>query len=150
MKKSELKKILKPLIRECVKEVILDEGVLSGVISEVAIGFSGTAAAPPPVIVEEADPTQERMRRNAFTTQQKSALHEQRKKLMEAVGSQAYNGVDLFEGTSPAPAQTSGMQQGSPLAGIDPGDAGVDISNLFGSVAKNWGAHMDNVKEGKK
>jgi hypothetical protein len=33
------------------------------------------------------------------------------------------------------------------MAGVAPGDAGVDISGLFGSVGKNWNAHMDNVKE---
>ena len=29
MKKNELQKILKPLIKECIKEVIFEEGVLS-------------------------------------------------------------------------------------------------------------------------
>ena len=38
MKKSELKNIIK----ECVKEVIFEEGVLSGIISEVATGLRGT------------------------------------------------------------------------------------------------------------
>ena len=36
MKKSELKNIIK----ECVKEVIFEEGVLSGIISEVAHGLN--------------------------------------------------------------------------------------------------------------
>ena len=39
MKADEFKKILKPLIRQTIKEVILDEGVLSGVISEVVKGM---------------------------------------------------------------------------------------------------------------
>ena len=34
-----------------------------------------------------------------------------------------------------APAQT---KQGDPLAGVDPRDSGVDISQLFGGVNKNW------------
>ncbi len=42
MKKNELKKILKPLIKECVKEVIFEEGALSTIISEVMKGTSGT------------------------------------------------------------------------------------------------------------
>ena len=37
MKKSELKNIIK----ECVKEVIFEEGVLSGIITEVAQGLQG-------------------------------------------------------------------------------------------------------------
>ena len=35
MKRSELKKILKPLIKECIREVILEE---SGVLSKI-VGF---------------------------------------------------------------------------------------------------------------
>lgn len=38
MKKSELKKMLKPLIREAVKEVILEEGMISTVIAEAVRG----------------------------------------------------------------------------------------------------------------
>ena len=39
MKKQELQKILKPLIEECIKEVIFEEGVLSNLIKEVAAGL---------------------------------------------------------------------------------------------------------------
>ena len=39
MKKQELQKILKPLIKECIKEVIFEEGVLSNLIKEVAVGI---------------------------------------------------------------------------------------------------------------
>ena len=82
MKKSELKKILKPLIRECVREAILDEGVLSSIISEVARGVStvpSVAVAAAPVKI---DPVRERLRSNAFDSQQSTALQEHKKKLM--------------------------------------------------------------------
>jgi hypothetical protein len=144
MKKSELKKILKPLIKECVKEVILDEGILSNIISEVARGVVGA-----PLVETQAqpDPVVARFQRNAFNNKQNDKLKEQKRKLMEAVGSQAYNGVNLFEGTSPGPAQTTATQQANPMAGDEPGDSGVDINSLFGSVGKNWNAHMEKVKE---
>ena len=71
MKKSDLKRILKPLIRECVKEVILDEGVLAGVISEVAVGLSATHSPAPP-IVEQVVPVRERMQQNALPNNQNS------------------------------------------------------------------------------
>ena len=35
MKKADLKKILRPLIKECIKEVVFEEGTLSTIISEV-------------------------------------------------------------------------------------------------------------------
>ena len=41
MDRSELKQILKPLIKECIKECIFEEGVLSGIIKEVAQGMNG-------------------------------------------------------------------------------------------------------------
>ena len=147
MRKSELKKVLKPLIKECVKEVMFEDGILSGIISEVARGMSASS----PALEPKANPVLERMNQNAFKTKKPSPqLQEHKNKLMAAIGADAYNGIDLFEGTSPAPAQTSPMQQGSPLTGQAPGDPGVDISGLFGSVGTNWGAHMEKVKETEK
>ena len=41
MKKSELKKLIKPLVKECINEVLLEEGLLSNIVSEVAKGMQG-------------------------------------------------------------------------------------------------------------
>ena len=148
MKKSELKKILKPLIDECIKESLMEDGLISGIIAEVVRGMN---AAQPIVETQQpqADPVVERMKRNAFDAEQSNKLKEHKKKLMAAIGGGAYNGVDLFEGTSPAPAQGSPAAAASPMSGMAPADAGVDISNLFGSVGRNWNAHMNEMKEGK-
>ena len=40
-------------------------------------------------------------------------------------------GVDVFKGTTPAPA-TVQESVGNPLGGVAPNDPGVDISKLFG------------------
>lgn len=116
MNKKELKNILKPLIKECIKEVMFEDGVLSSVISEVMIATAGpimetTKSTPPPA-----------------RKQNSQALQEQRKKMLDAIGRDAYNGVNIFEGTTPttAPSQPSH----GPLAGTDPRDPGVDISNF--------------------
>ena len=93
------------------------------------------------------DPDRERILKNAFSKQQTKSLHEHKKKLMDAIGGGAYNGVDLFEGTTPAPPQQTASQQATPMSGQAPNDPGVDISSLFGSVGTNWGAHMTKVKE---
>ena len=146
MKKSELKTILKPLVKECIKEVMFEDGVLSSIISEVARGMKTIPTAPMPAPV---DPILERMQKNAFTSEQSTKLKEHKSKLMAAIGGDAYNGVNLFEGTSPAAAQASSTQMASPLADQAPGNSGVDISNLFGTVKRNWGAHMNEVKKGK-
>lgn len=148
MKKTELKKILKPLIQECVREAIFEEGVLSGIISEVARGLR-SPAVPPPTTTPPGDSLISRLQRNAFDHEETSNLQEHKKNLMTAIGREAYNGVNLFEGTTPTPAQGSPRQMASSLHGQEARDAGVDISNLFGSVGTHWGAHMDATKERK-
>ena len=122
MNKNELKKVLKPLIKECIKEVIFEEdGALSHIIKEVAIGVSGKQQIKETNYNKQPSPT-------------KSAkqLKQRKKQLLDAIGKDAYGGVDLFEGTTPVPAPNSAGSQG-PLAGVDNGDPGVDISNLFGN-----------------
>ena len=130
MKKSDLKQLIKPLVKECIHEVLLEEGLLSNVVAEVAKGMQGNlitesrAPAPPP-------PAKDREVVN-------TKLVEQRKKLMGALNADAYNNVNLFEGTEPmstyeAPASSPG--------GVDLGssrDAGVDISSLTTGASKIW------------
>jgi hypothetical protein len=147
MKKSELKQILKPLITECIKEVMFEDGVLSGIISEVARGMGGVAIEEPK---PKPNPVLERMNQNAFGNKTSTKLTEHKKQLMSAIGQEAYNGINLFEGTTPAPAQTDLSQQASPLANMDPGDSGVSIDGLLGAVGQNWTAHMSAVKERKE
>jgi hypothetical protein len=137
MKRSELKNIIKPLVKECITESLLEEGLLSNVISEVMKGMS-------PVIVESApvaDPTAG-MQKAAMREAQEAKLKQakqNRRKLLDAVGSDSYGGVDLFEGTTPAPAQQSPESQAaSPLGGVAPGDPGVDISGILGLGGHKW------------
>ena len=95
MKKSELRQVLKPLIKECIKEVIFEEGVLSNIVSEVAQGLGGQT------IVETkqqpAEPQRNYEEENRIAHQK---LQETRKRMLDAIGSDAYNGVDLFAGTT--------------------------------------------------
>ena len=121
MNKNELKKILKPLIKECIKEVIFEEdGALSHIIKEVAVGMSGKQQ-----ITEVKQVTPSPPKRN------NQHLKQRKKQLLDAIGKDAYGGIDIFEGTTPAPAQNSGGQ--GPLNGVNNNDPGVDISNLFGN-----------------
>lgn len=126
MKKSELKKVIKPLVKECIQEVLLEEGLLSNVVSEVV---KGMGASP---IVEQKQSVPKQIVREPNNTN----LKEQRRKLMGAINKDAYNGVDLFEGTTPAPAQRE-HQAGAVDLG-DPSDAGVDISSIMGASTKIW------------
>jgi hypothetical protein len=124
MNKNELKKILKPLIKECIKEVLFEEeGALSHVIKEVAVGLAGK---------QQINETRVRPPKPRKSDQK---LKQRKKKLLDAIGKEAYNGVNLFEGTDPAPSATPRGQAQGPLANVSSNDPGVDISNLFGAKA---------------
>lgn len=139
MNKKELKEALTPIVKECIKEVLLEEGILSRVVSEVAIGLSAGQTVvtesfkpeiprpPPPLTPERPDERQE----------MREQLEATRRGLMEAIGQDAYGGIDLFEGTTPAAADASG-QPHSPLTGQEPNDPGVDIGALFNSKGAVW------------
>ena len=131
MNKNDLKKVLKPLIKECIKEVIFEEGALSTIISEVMKGTSGSQ----PIV--ETKSRQQPKQDFARQERKMEEAKQRRKKLLDSIGTDAYNGVNLFEGTSPAPAQ---KQQGQgPLDGVAPSDPGVDISSIFsGHSANIW------------
>ena len=139
MKKNELKKLIKPLVKECIHEVLLEEGLLSSVVSEVAKGMQGN-------LVLEAQQKQSadlpdddlRMKRKSIETNNK--LREHREKLMNSIGSGAYNGVNLFENTEPI-SKHEPVESGA--GSVDLGsaaDSGVDISSIIGDASKIWKA----------
>ena len=125
MNKNELKKILKPLIKECIKEVIFEEGTLSTIISEVV---RGTSQIQP--IVETKKKTSNRQ----SNTNKLEEMKQRKKKLLDSIGTDAYNGVNIFEGTSPAPSPSKSHGHG-PLDSVAPSDPGVDISNIFSDTS---------------
>ena len=135
MKKDDLKKLIKPLVKECIHEVLLEEGLLSSVVAEGAKGLQGgliterapsrpAAAAPP---------------RQRQASKNRAKLKEHRQKLMDSINSDAYNGVDLFEGSTPMASQQSATPAGTTDLG-NPADSGVDISSLLGDSSKIWRA----------
>jgi hypothetical protein len=130
MKKSEFKQ----MIKESVKEVLVEEGVLKSVISEVvkAVGAIQTEQAP---VATQQSFSQEANKQASEKHRQK--LSESRKKMLDAIGKDSFGGVDLFEGTTPIKKAGSPQTSGPPssaLEGVDPGDSGVDISGLLGGA----------------
>ena len=142
MKKSEFKKLIKPIVQECIKESLLEDGLISGIIAEVVKGMSSQTIVEAKTPQPKTDPVMERMKANAFSKEQSGKLKEHKKKLMAAIGGGAYNGVDLFEGTTPIrdSGDPSATSQADPLSGQDPDDAGVDISGIVALGGKNWKA----------
>ena len=86
MDKNELKKALKPLIEECIKEVLLEHGVSS-------LMMETQQTAPPPQVNQETNNERARLA--------KENLERQKKKMLDAIGRDSMNGVNVFEGTDP-------------------------------------------------
>ena len=134
MKKSELKKVLKPIVKECIQEALLEEGLLSNVIAEVVKGLN----VQPLIENTQPEPSQAQVTEQKIldeeTEKRKQKINETRRQMLDAIGKDSYNGIDLFEGTQPMHESSNPH---SPLANTDPKDAGIDISNLMGNK-KVW------------
>jgi len=129
MKKSEFKE----MIKESVKEVLVEEGVLKSVISEVVKAVGQTQVVQQPVATQQTFTEQASLE---AAEKQKQKLAETRKKMLDAIGKDSYGGVDIFEGTTPMKKGGNPNSSGAPssaLEGVDPSDAGVDISSLVGA-----------------
>lgn len=132
MKKQELKKILKPLIKECIKEVIFEDGTLSSIISEVVKGVGEP-------IVETKQRFQPKAQPQYETEEEaRTRLNNKRKQMMKTIGDDAYNGINLFEGTTPMKAEPTQTSGNGPLRDTDPRDPGVDISSFMGKSSAIW------------
>jgi len=132
MKKNELKTMLKPLIKECIKECIFEEGVLSGIITEVAKGMSNQRIVAEGLTIESKsntpDPKELEKKAEALETQRQDKI----KKLNETM---SFGGVDVFEGTKEILPESTGH---GPLAGTSPGDSGVDITGIMNIANGKW------------
>ena len=144
MKKADLKKLIKPIIKECMHEVIIESGVLSNIVSEVAKGMGN-------MIVEakepEQAPLQEAPQRNVNQEAidlQKKRLQERREKLASSIGNDAYKHV--FEGMEPMIEQKGAKAQAAALADVPASDKGVDISGIMALGGKHWKALAHNKK----
>ena len=127
MKKAEFKKLIKPLVKECIQEALLEEGLLANVIAEVV---KGLGAGQQPIVEQKQTNDEINKLRLEERKKRSQKIEDTRKKMLNAVNASAYNGVDLFEGTTPAPADS---QPGSPMAGTSANDPGVDISAFLGN-----------------
>jgi hypothetical protein len=141
MKKNQLKQLIKPIVKECIQEVLIEEGLLTEVVSQVAAGLTKQ-----PIVENKPKKRNDSLFNEDLQMQRKSReankkLQEHRKKLLDSIGGDAYNGVDLFEGTEPMRESAApGATNRPSVLGDDPTDAGVDISSIMGNAGKIWQA----------
>jgi hypothetical protein len=148
MTKQQLSEILQPLIKKLVKEsvqeILLKEGYLSKIISEVVSGLGRGSSSDNIINTTRPQPIQPTEQQRDQRIQEK--LEEQRqtrKKMLDAIGLQAMDGsaATVLDGT--APLKTVGTERKGrlnessvplPTAGYDPDDSGVNIEKLLGGI----------------
>ena len=143
MDKVKLKKVLKQMIKECIKEVLFEEGVLSGIVSEVAQGMAGAS-----VLVEK---THRPAQSDAELERKREALESRRQERIKKLNESAslnLGGVNIFEGTTPIKSSGSPSPHTAPgaMAGVDPNDAGVDITGLAKLAGGSWRRSLENKR----
>ena len=120
MKTSEFKKILRPLIRQTVKEVILEEGLLTGIVSEVAKGLQGS------LITENKNEV------HSSSSEKEEEYERERQKRIKKLNESNKFG-DVFKGTKEIQEQSNG-----PLSGVSSQDRGVDITAIQKIANGKW------------
>ena len=135
MKREEFKK----LVKESVREALIEEGILSTIVAEVLKGTQSVGHQITEDIKQDVQKpaiSEEEQQQRHETKRQK--LMETRKKMLDAIGNDNFNGVNLFEGTTPlnkGGSPGSDASPNSPLGDVDPSDPGVDISSLLGNTS---------------
>jgi len=156
----------KNLIKESIKEVLVEEGLLKEVISTVmkeSQQFNVHDAAETMKHIQELQmkvasrkkeedvEVSEKFDKQLREHEERAArevkkMQDLREKMMSSIGKSSYKdiysleGVDLFEGTTPLSRGGSPGESASsqgPLSGIEPDDAGVSIDSLLGNK-KLW------------
>lgn len=129
---EKLKKVLKPLVMECIKEAIFEEGVLSTLVAEIVTGMGQ------PIVEQKKEEVVLPSRNTKEVTKR---LQESKNKMLEVIGKDAYGGVNVFEGTEPLKSGGGNSSPShSPMRGIAPDDAGVGIDGLIGAFGNKWNA----------
>jgi len=136
MKKSQLKATLRPIVKECITEILLEQGLLSNIISEVVKGLQPihtqpSVAAPSKQLVFQQQQLEEQ--RVQLETDRQRQLKEQKRKLLDAAGFK----TDVFANTEPiqggitTESKDPSNGQSGALSGVAPNDPGVDITGIM-------------------
>ncbi len=121
MKSTEFKKILKPLVKQTIREVLFEEGILSNIVSEVVAGMAGQTVV------------SEQLRDQEKESQQRQEYEKQRQERIRRLNESSKVGT-VFEGTKPL-VESSGH---GPLSNVTAGDKGVDISVIEKIANGKW------------
>ena len=163
MKIDEFKKRVKPIVKDCVKEILLEGGMLSGIIAEVMKGVRASQPQevlreqrqrPQVRIIEDDQYAEEAPSQNMDLERQMAKAEKERQARIARVNAAAMRSmpkkaaatkVDLFENINQDDVLLmESSEQGAgdpadPLRGINPNNPGVPIDQIFRIGGHNWG-----------
>jgi hypothetical protein len=140
--KADLKKLIKPLIKECIMEFFVEQG-LTKVISEAK---QAAPSAPAPqkktaVVMPRANPMGQVI--EAKAAESKNVIIKELKQA--GIMTEKFNpfaNTHALDEAQAAPVDNERSRALNPLRDIDPSDPGVDISGIMGIAAGQWKAHL--------
>ena len=146
MKKSELKKVLMPIIKECIREAIFEEGVLSGIITEVAQGLSSNSQPQNIQVQTKTENITNRTPkpRSGAVIEAQKQLNEVKNQLSKATGLMGVfeNTTPMASSPPPSPSADGNSTKYGALRDKDPHDPGVNIDGLL-KMTGGW-SHLTN------
>lgn len=123
MTKSEMKRLIKPMVKECMQEMLLEEGLLSNLIKEVMKAQPRQIIPEQRAIKMDAPPFSLGAKSQTGKKEGPSKITEARRRLADSIAQGSYGGV--FEGLEPTPGDSR-----IPSPNEDSGDPGIDLSML--------------------
>jgi len=143
MNKSQIKSRIKPIIKECIQEILFEQGLLSSIIAEVVGGLQMRAPSRSGNLFNEQKELKVQQKeleeqKRQLEEERHQSLKEQKIKLLNATGFQ----TNVFEGVKPLSkggSPDSAPAQASALSGVEPTDAGVDLTGIMAIANRDWG-----------
>lgn len=148
MKKDEIKKILKPLIKESIREIIFEEKFLSNIISEcmksVNVPIRESSKNSTQKILEVSNNSRpfngSKLNKNFRNHDLEDDFQNQNTEILKEFKSKTFNGVKIFDNVKvDVPDDQYYEDSGNSNSvsyeqyyGISKNDPGIDISALFG------------------
>ena len=148
MDKNSLKKVIKPIIKECLTEILYEQG-LNKLIEE-------SIKTKQREVVKESIQEQETYEAKEVRFMKESApnkpnkLQEAKKQLLEKI---SMGGFDPFAGSIPIEGDREQIAESiNPETTVLPGiqGSGIDISSLMGQNKKIWKEFSTALNKGKK
>lgn len=138
--KAELKKLIKPIIKECIMEFFVEQG-LTKVIAEAKQAAPAPVQKKAPVVMPRGNPMGQIVEAKAAESRNIIVKELKQAGIMTDKFNPFANTQALDEAQA-APVQNERAMAMNPLRDIDPSDPGVDISGIMGIAAGQWKAHL--------